>query len=126
MGMKEYNYYAFEYLSEALIKNPRMGEAKTYEEYEIGDTVVIEKEGRGIFLGRVIGKALSKDVEGYNIVQKVDVSAYFDAIEREKKREELMGLMEEKFREIDKLKKYEYYATLDKEFGRLYEEFKNI
>ena len=124
--MKEYNYYAFEYLSEALIKNPRMGEAKTYDEYEIGDTVVIEKEGRGIFLGRVIGKALSKDVEGYNIVMKVDVAAYFEAIEREKKRQELMGLMEEKFREIDKLKKYEYYATLDKEFGRLYEEFKNI
>lgn len=124
--MKEYNYYAFEYLSEALIKNPRMGEAKTYEEYEIGETVVIEKEGRGIFLGRVIGKALSKDVEGYNIVMKVDVAAYFEAIEREKKRKELMGLMEEKFREIDKLKKYEYYATLDKEFGRLYEEFKNL
>lgn len=124
--MKEYNYYAFEYLSEALIKNPRMGEAKTYDEYEIGDTVVIEKEGRGIFLGRVIGKALSKDVEGYNIVMKVDVAAYFEAIEKEKKRQELMGLMEEKFREIDKLKKYEYYATLDKEFGRLYEEFKNI
>lgn len=124
--MKEYNYYAFEYLSEALIKNPRMGEAKTYDEYEIGDTIVIEKEGRGIFLGRVIGKALSKDVEGYNIVMKVDVAAYFEAIEREKKREELMGLMEEKFREIDKMKKYEYYATLDKEFGRLYEEFKNL
>ena len=124
--MKEYNYYAFEYLSEALIKNPRMGEAKTYEEYEIGDTVVIEKEGRGIFLGRILGKALSKDVEGYNIVMKVDVAAYFEAIEREKKRQELMGLMEEKFKEIDKMKKYEYYATLDKEFGRLYEEFKNI
>lgn len=124
--MKKYNYYAFEYLSEALIKNPRMGEARTYDEYESGDTVVIEKEGRGIFLGRIIGMALSEDVEGYNIVQKVDVSAYFDAIEREKKREELMGLMEEKFREIDKMKKYEYYATLDKEFGRLYEEFKNL
>ena len=124
--MKKYNYYTFEYLSEALIKNPRMGEARTYDEYEIGETVVIEKEGRGIFLGRVIGKALTEDVEGYNIVQKVDVSAYFEAIEKEKKREELMGLMEEKFREIDKLKKYEYYATLDKEFGRLYEEFKNL
>lgn len=124
--MKEYNYYAFEYLSEALLRSPRMGEAKTYDEYEIGDTVVIEKEGRGIFLGRVIGKALSKDVEGYNIVMKVDVAAYFDAIEREKKRQELIGLMEEKFREIDKLKKYEYYATLDKEFGELYEEFKNL
>ena len=124
--MKEYNYYAFEYLSEALIKNPRMGEAKTYEEYEIGDTVVIEKEGRGIFLGKIIGKALTQDVEGYNIVMKVDVSAYFEAIEREKKRQELGRLLEEQLAKIDKLKKYEYYATLDKEFGRLYEEFKNI
>lgn len=124
--MKEYNYYAFEYLSEALLRSPRMGEAKTYDEYEIGDTVVIEKEGRGIFLGRVIGKALSKDVEGYNIVMKADVAAYFEAIEKRKKREELMAAMEEKFKEIDKMKKYEYYATLDKEFGRLYEEFKNI
>ena len=124
--MKEYNYYTFEYLSEALLRSPRMGEAKTYEEYEIGDTVVIEKEGRGIFLGRVIGKALSKDVEGYNIVMKVDVAAYFEAIEKEKKRKELMAAMEERFKEIDKMKKYEYYATLDKEFGRLYEEFKNI
>lgn len=124
--MKEYNYYAFEYLSEVLLRSPRMGEAKTYGEYEIGDTVVIEKEGRGIFLGRVIGKALTEDVEGYNIVMKVDVAAYFEAIEKEKKRKELMAAMEEKFKEIDKMKKYEYYATLDKEFGRLYEEFKNI
>ena len=124
--MKEYNYYAFEYLSEALIKNPRMGEARTYGEYEIGDTVVIEKEGRGIFLGRIIGKALSKDVEGYNIVMKVDVAAYFEAIEREKRRAEIANELEERIANLDKLKKYEYYATLDKEFGKLYEEFKNI
>ena len=124
--MKKYNYYAFEYLSEGLLKNPRMGEARTYDTYESGDTVVIEKEGRGIFLGRIVGKALTQDVEGYNIVMDVDVAAYFEAIEREKKRQELMGLMEEKFREIDKIKKYEYYATLDKEFGELYEEFKNL
>ena len=124
--MKEYNYYAFEYLSEALLRSPRMGEAKTYEEYEIGDTVVIEKEGRGIFLGRVIGKALTQDVEGYNIIMDIDVSAYFEAIETRKKKEALMAAMEEKFKEIDKLKKFEYYATLDKEFGELYEEFKNL
>ena len=124
--MKEYNYYCFEYLSEGLLKNPRIGEAKTYYEYEIGDTVVIEKEGRGIFLGRVIGKALTQDVEGYNIIMDIDVSAYFEAIEIRKKKEALMDAMEEKFKEIDKLKKFEYYATLDKEFGELYEEFKNL
>ena len=124
--MKEYNYYCFEYLSEGLLKNPRIGEAKTYDEYESGDTVVIEKEGRGIFLGRIIGKALTQDCEGYNIVMDVDVSAYFEAIEREKKRAEIANELEERIANLDKLKKYEYYATLDKEFGRLYEEFKNI
>lgn len=124
--MKKYNKYCFEYLSEALIKNPRLGDALTDGVYENGDTVVIEKAGRGIFLGRIIGPSIKEDIEGYNIVQKVDVSAYFDAIEREKRREELMGLMEEKFKEIDKIKRYEYYATLDKGFGELYEEFKNL
>ena len=99
---------------------------KTYYEYEIGDTVVIEKEGRGIFLGRVIGKALTQDVEGYNIIMDIDVAAYFDAIEKEKKRAELRKEMEAKFAELDKEKKYAYYATLDKEFGELYEEFKNL
>ena len=124
--MKEYNYYCFEYLSEGLLKNPRIGEAKTEYEYEIGETVVIEKEGRGIFLGRIIGKALTQDVEGYNIIMKADVAAYFEAIERRKKKEEIGRLLEEQLAKIDKMKKYEYYATLDKEFGRLYEEFKNI
>ena len=124
--MKEYNYYCFEYLSEGLLKNPRIGEARTEDEYEVGDTVVIEKEGRGIFLGRVIGKALTQDVEGYNIVMDVDVSAYFEAIEREKKRAEIANELEERIANLDKLKKYEYYATLDKEFGELYEEFKNL
>ena len=124
--MKEYNYYCFEYLSEGLLKNPRIGEAKTYGTYESGDTVVIEKEGRGIFLGRIIGKALTQDVEGYNIIMKADVAAYFEAIEKRKKKEEIGRLLEEQLAKIDKMKKYEYYATLDKEFGELYEEFKNL
>ena len=98
----------------------------TYDEYEVGDTVVIEKEGRGIFLGRVIGKSLTDEVNGYRIVQKIDVSAYFDAIEKEKRREELRAEMEAKFEEIDKEKKYAYYATLDKEFGALYKEYMKI
>ena len=124
--MKEYNYYCFEYLSEGLLKNPRIGEAKAEKVYEQGETVVIEKEGRGIFLGRIIGKALTQDVEGYNIVMDVDVSAYFEAIEREKRRAEIANELEERIANLDKMKKYEYYATLDKEFGELYEEFKNL
>ena len=95
--MKKYNYYCFEYLSEALLKKARIGDAMTYDEYEVGDTVVIEKEGRGIFLGRVIGKSLTDEVNGYRIVQRIDVSDNFDAIENEKRREELRDEMEARF-----------------------------
>ena len=59
-------------------------------------------------------------------MQRIDVSAYFDAIEKEKRREELRAEMEARFEEIDKEKKYAYYATLDKEFGALYKEYMKI
>ena len=124
--MKKYNYYCFEYLSEALLKRPRLGNVIAEMEYNAGDTVIIEKEGRGIFLGKVIGPSLTDEVEGYRIVQRIDVSAYFDAIEKEKRREELRAEMEARFEEIDKEKKYAYYATLDKEFGALYKEYMKI
>lgn len=120
------NKYCFEYLSEALLKSPRLGDALTDSVYEVGDTVVIEKEGRGIFLGRIVGSSKNEEIKGYNIVQKVDVSAYFDAIEKEKRKEEIAKELEERIANLDKMKRFEYYATLDKEFGELYEEFKNL
>ena len=41
------------------------------------------------------------------------VSAYIDAVDKEKRKEELIAQMEEKFKKIDKERKFEYYATLE-------------
>ena len=41
------------------------------------------------------------------------VSAYIDALDKEKRREELIAEMEAKFKKIDKERKFEYYATLE-------------
>ena len=46
------------------------------------------------------------------------VSAYIDAVDKEKRKEELIA----KFKEIDKERKFEYYATLDDGFRELYKE----
>ena len=45
------------------------------------------------------------------------VSAYIDAVDKEKRKEELIA-----FKKIDKERKFEYYATLDDGFRELYKE----
>ena len=54
------------------------------------------------------------------------VSAYIDAVDKEKRKEELITKMEAKFKEIDKERKFEYYATLDDGFRELYKEYKEL
>ena len=64
------------------------------------------------------------------------VSAYIDAVDKEKRKEELITKMEAKFKEIDKERKFEYYATLEgwhaaqaamhESFGALYKEYKEL
>ena len=54
------------------------------------------------------------------------VSAYIDAVDKEKRKEELIAQMEEKFKKIDKERKFEYYATLDDGFRELYKEYKEL
>ena len=41
------------------------------------------------------------------------VSAYVDAVDKEKRKEELMAQMETKFEEIDKERKFEFCAALE-------------
>ena len=58
----------------------------------------------------------------YQLVNRGEVvSAYVDAVDKEKRKEELMAQMEAKFKEIDKERKFEYYATLE-----LYKEYKEL
>ena len=116
--------YDFEYLADKGRTNVVVSEVELKE----GDTIVIEKRDRGIFLGRITGRNELIDAASitYKYVQHVDLAAYFDAIEKEKKRAELRKEMEAKFAELDKEKKYAYYATLDEGFKALYDEYTRL
>lgn len=121
--------YEFEYLSEAKLRGSSRTNCFTSAiELKIGDCVVVEKKGRGIFLGKIT-EVCSNDCEtDYAYVGKAGeaVTAYIDALEKEKRKEELRIQMEAKFKEIDKERKFEYYATLDESFGALYKEYKEL
>lgn len=120
--------YEFEYLSEARLSNRRTNEFMSAIDIKIGDCVIIEKIGRGIFLGRVTAVYDCECNSDYMLVGKAGeaVTAYIDALEKEKRKEELRAEMEAKFKEIDKERKFEYYATLDESFGELYKEYKAL
>lgn len=127
--------YAIEYMSTIL--SDRISRRATMitanEELNIGDTIVVEKKNQGLFLGKVISEDecndlidVCKNSDNYRYVQHIDLSAWYDAIDRAKKKKELEAEMEKKFKEIDKYKKYEYYASLDADFGELYSQYKNL
>ena len=127
--------YAIEYMSTIL--SDRISRRATMitanEELNIGDTIVVEKKNQGLFLGKVISEDecndlidICKNSDNYRYVQHIDLSAWYDAIDRAKKKKALEAEMEKKFKEIDKYKKYEYYASLDADFGELYSQYKNL
>lgn len=120
--------YEFEYLSEARLSNRRTNEFTSTLDLKVGDAVVVEKEGRGIFLGRIVNVYDCDCNTDYKYIVHAGegVTAYIDALEKEKRKEELRAQMEAKFKEIDKERKFEYYATLDESFGELYKEYKGL
>lgn len=127
--------YVIEYMSTILSDkiNRRATTITAHKELNIGDTIVVEKKNQGLFLGKVISEDecndlvdVCKNSDNYKYVQHIDLSAWYDAIDRAKKKKELEAEMEKKFKEIDKYKKYEYYASLDADFGELYSQYKNL
>ena len=126
---QEYRTYEFEYLSEVKLRDRRSTNCfMSAIDLKVGDCVVIERENRGIFLGRIIGAYDCECNTDYILVGKAGevVSAYIDALDKEKRKEELITKMEAKFKEIDKERKFEYYATLDDGFRKLYKEYKEL
>ena len=81
------------------------------------------------FLGKTDSDLIQRsfDVESleYRYVQDIDVSNWWADIERKRRMEELRNEMESKFAEIDKKKKFEYYAQIDDDFRELYLEYEN-
>ena len=126
---QEYRTYEFEYLSEVKLRDRRSTNCfMSAIDLKVGDCVVIERENRGIFLGRIIGAYDCECNTDYILVGKSGevVSAYIDALDKEKRKEELIAQMEEKFKKIDKERKFEYYATLDDGFRELYKEYREL
>lgn len=122
--------YEFEYLSEAKLKESSRTNCFTSDkELSVDSCVVIEKEGRGIFLGRIIRVTdeyfYDTDYKYIGDAGKA-VAAYIDALEKEKRRAEIAKLLEEQIAHLDKERKFEYYATLDESFGELYKEYKEL
>ena len=131
--------YEFEYLSEVKLRDRRSTNCfMSTIDLKVGDCVVIERENRGrasmlrkqpcVFLGRIIGAYDCECNTDYTLVGKSGevVSAYIDALDKEKRKEELIAQMEAKFKKIDKERKFEYYATLDDGFRELYKEYKEL
>ena len=126
---QEYRTYEFEYLSEVKLRDRRSTNCfMSAIDLKVGDCVVIERENRGIFLGRIIGAYDCECNTDYILVGKSGevVSAYVDAVDKEKRKEELMAQMEAKFEEINRERKFEFYATLDNGFRELYKEYKEL
>ena len=108
------------------------------KELNDGDFIVVEHIDCGIFIGRVIGitigetdsdllqKNLDAEIFEYRYIQDIDVSNWWADIERKRRMEELKDEMESKFAEIDKKKKFEYYAQIDDDFRELYLEYEDL
>ena len=108
------------------------------KELNDGDFIVVEHIDCGIFIGRVIGitigetdsdllqKNLDAEIFEYRYIQDIDVSNWWADIERKRRMEELKNEMESKFAEIDKKKKFEYYAQIDDDFRELYLEYEDL
>ena len=126
---QEYRTYEFEYLSEVKLRDRRSTNCfMSAIDLKVGDCVVIERENRGIFLGRIIGAYDCECNTDYILVGKSGevVSAYVDAVDKEKRRTEIANELEERIANLDKERKFEYYATLDDSFRELYKEYKEL
>ena len=99
----------------------------------IGEYIVVEHKDCGIFIGKVkdLITELSGDVNPnyyseYFYVKKIDLDNWDKKIRDKKRKEELKIEMEKKFAEIDKRKKYEYYAQIDDDFRDMYLEYSSL
>lgn len=137
---KKLKIYEVEY-SSGLFKKQGRSTQTIYSDKElsIGDFIIVEHIDYGIFIAQVVEdetdnyyyctEADNNDVISgidYRYIQHVDLTNYLSKIAKEKRKRELKEKMKEEFKKIDEKKKYEYYASMDDDFNKLYEEFKQL
>lgn len=134
MKKKEKLYkYEVEYASGILRTNGRNNaEIISKKELKIGQFIIVEHLDCGVFIGRVV-KDITEDLDEwdyenceYEYLKDINLNDWIEEIERKKRIEELKCEMESKFAEIDKQKKFEYYAQIDDGFRELYLEYEDL
>lgn len=97
--------------------------------------IVVEHIDYGVFIGKVVEELEDnwyeddEDIKkkiSYRFVKKIDLSDWLKEKENEKRKAELKQQMQERFAIIDEERKYQYYANLDEEMKKLYDEYKNL
>ena len=135
MEEKELRVYEVEYASGMFrINNRQTTEIYSNVELEKGEFIVVEHINCGVFICKVVEETTDdfecddeiRDCVSYRYIQHIDLSEYLKEIEREEKKKELESKMKDAFKVIDEKKKYEYYATLDEDFKKLYDEYKQL
>ena len=126
--------YQVEYASGLLRSNGRNDtDVVSNKQLKTGQFVIVEHKDCGVFIGRV---AEELDVEfddlkkyedyEYRYLKDINLDDWVAEIDRKKRMEELRREMESKFAEIDKQKKFEYYAQIDDGFRELYLEYEDL
>ena len=135
MEEKELRVYEVEYASGMFrINNRQTTEIYSDIELKEGEFIVVEHINCGVFICKVIGETTDeyecdkeiRDCISYRYIQPIELSGYLTKIEREEKKKVLETKMKDAFKIIDEKKKYEYYATLDEDFKKLYDEYKML
>lgn len=128
MKKKKLKTYVVEYASNMFTDNPKQNCINSYEELKEGEYIVVEHKGYGVFIAKVMHLNYdSFDYDyPYRYLQRIDLSDYLDKIERQKRKEELEKEMEKRLENIDKKLKLKYYASVDSEFKKLFDEYEDL
>ena len=126
-------YYTVEYASGVLRPFNRDNVIiASKKELKKDSFVIVEHIGCGVFIGKVYEQFckgeeyVPSSAKEYIYLKDINLSDWTQRIEKEKRMEELQKEMESKFAEIDKKKKFEYYAQIDDDFRELYLEYENL
>lgn len=129
---KKIHFYEVEYAS-GILRNKGRQNTIIYSIKKLneGKFIIAEHIDCGVFIARVVKDVTDKNyydkssVE-YRYLKDINLNDWIEEIDRKKRKEELEREMQSKFAELDKKKKYEYYAQFDDEFKKLFDEYSEL
>lgn len=129
---KKMHFYEVEYASGILRNNGRQNTI-IYSTKKLNERkfIIAEHIDCGVFIARVAKDVTDesyydKSSVEYRYLKDINLNDWIEEIDRKKRKEELEREMQSKFAELDKKKKYEYYAQFDDEFKKLFDEYSEL